>query len=240
MTFWAKARSAAPKRIRVPRGTSRAQSISPPGMFFAWLAADDLLDPRFLEAPKRPSGRILTLWRVSPGSASSHRTARLSGEQRDLALASPELRVRLRSFIRRPRWTEVYCLYRRSALLESPRFTREPGADVLLTWWFLLRGRILVLDDLQLSYRVFPDKSLDDMATSLAPGARVRQWKRMRLWSALWRKTSDPAVDRETRWVARRELVTALIGIEWIKHNLADARLATQAGLSFARGKVRR
>ena len=84
--------------------------------------------------------------------------------QRDPELSSADPRTRLRSYLRRPRWTEVYCLYRRDVLLESPRFRDDYGADVLLIWWFLLRKPLAVVDEELLEYRLYPVKTADGTA----------------------------------------------------------------------------
>ena len=97
------------------------------------------------------------------------------GVQRDPELASADARTRLRSFLNRPRWTEVYCLYRRDVLLTSPMFQPEYGADVLLTWWFLLRAPLVVIDEPLVEYRTYPVKSADATAESLNPTATRRQ-----------------------------------------------------------------
>lgn len=196
------------------------------GQYFAWLAADDRLMPRFVE-------RTVAELRATPGAAACLTGIRfvspegvLLGEQRDALLASDDVGRRLRFFLRRPRWTEMYCMYRREELLASPMFTQFFGADVLLTWWFLLRGPLAVVDEALLEYRVFPEKTLDHMGDALEPGAATQLWRRMRLWRALWQATSHVDLPRRVRRVARRELVTALVGRQWILHNLADVRLA--------------
>ena len=103
------------------------------GEYFAWLAADDMLAPAFLE-------RALPALEAAPTAPACLTAIRFvdvdgrpQGEQRDPELSSADARVRLRSLLRRPRWTEVYSLYRRSALLASPRFRDAWGADVILT-----------------------------------------------------------------------------------------------------------
>lgn len=196
------------------------------GQYFAWLASDDRLAPEFVE-------RTVEQLRRTPQAAAcltgiqflSPEGAPL-GVQRDPLLASDDAALRLRSFLRRPRWTEVYCMYRREALLASPMFTPAFGTDVMLTWWFLLRGPLAVVDDPLLQYRVFPDKTLDHMGDALKPGSRPEMWRRMRTWRALWRATSAEDLSDGVRRVARRELVTALVEKQWILHNLADLRLA--------------
>ena len=192
------------------------------GEYFAWLAADDLLAPAFLE-------RALPALEAAPTAPACLTAIRFvdldgrpQGEQHDPELSSADAGVRLRSLLRRSRWTEVYCLYRRSALLASPRFRDAYGADVILTWWFLLRGPLLVLDEPLLDYRVHPVKTVDMTAASLNPGAARRRWVMLGLWRSLWRETRAPDVDRATARRARRELLLAVLHRHWIKHLAYD------------------
>ena len=188
------------------------------GTYFAWLAADDRLAPEFIE-------RTLTALKAHPEMPAclpiiqfidphGHKI----GEQRDALLGSPQPRIRLRSFLRRPRWTETYCMYRREVLLASPLFQDEWGADVLLTWWFLLRGPLLVLDDPLYEYRTYPVKSVDEVAAGSNPNAPQRQWRMLGLWRSLWKMTHAYDVGRPTARVARRELVKCLVHRHWMKH----------------------
>lgn len=192
------------------------------GEYFAWLAADDLLAPAFLERALPALEAVPT----APACLTAIRfvdvDGRSQGEQRDPELSSADAGVRLRSLLRRPRWTEVYCLYRRSALLASPRFRDAWGADVILTWWFLLRGPLLVLDEPLLDYRVYPVKTVDMTAASLNPGAARRRWVMLGLWRALWHETRASDVDRATARRARRELLLAVVHRHWIKHLAYD------------------
>jgi glycosyltransferase involved in cell wall biosynthesis len=208
------------------------------GQYFAWLASDDRLAPEFVERTverlrntPRAAACLTGIQFLSPEGS-------LLGIQQDPLLASDDTGLRLRSFLRRPRWTEVYCMYRREALLASPMFTQAFGTDVMLTWWFLLRGPLAVVEDPLLEYRVFPDKTLDHMGDALYPGSRPQLWRRMRMWRALWRTANANDVSEEVRRVARRELLTALVEKQWILHNLADVRLA----LVYVRqrGRIRR
>ena len=136
----------------------------------------------------RPCAPCPTPSRACPRSSSSTPTGELLGVQRDPDLAAADARTRLRSFLNRPRWTEVYCLYRRDALLASPGFQPEYGADVLLTWWFLLRSPLVVLDEPLVEYRTYPVKTADATAESLNPAATRRRWLMTRLWLSLWRQ----------------------------------------------------
>jgi glycosyltransferase involved in cell wall biosynthesis len=212
--------------VDVNRGASwnfnRAASEST-GEYFAWLAADDRLHPRFLEvtlpalAAAPDAAACLTSFTfISPDG-------RVSGEQRTPRFGHPDVRPRLRDFLRRYRWTEVYCLYRRARLVESPMFRDESGADVTLIWWFLLRGPFVIVDEPLWEYRTSPEKSVQELADSLTKSAKTRRWHKMYLWRALWRETSHPDLPSSTRRIARQELVTALFGRHWIVHNAADA-----------------
>lgn len=188
------------------------------GEYFAWLGADDRLAPGFVE-------RSLEALRAHPEAAACLPAiqfidpdgARL-GVQRDPELASSDVRTRLRSFLNRPRWTEVYCLYRRDVLLTSPMFQPEYGADVLLTWWFLLRGPLVVIDEPLVEYRTYPVKSADATAESLNPTATRRRWLMTHLWRSLWRQAGAPGVDRRVTRTARRELLRCLWHRQWLKH----------------------
>jgi glycosyltransferase involved in cell wall biosynthesis len=188
------------------------------GEYFAWLGADDRLAPRFVE-------RTLETLRAHPGAAACLSSIQFIdpdgvrlGVQRDPHLSSTDPRTRLRSFLNRPRWTEVYCLYRRDMLLASPMFQPEFGADVLLTWWFLLRAPLVVLDEPLVEYRTYPVKSADAVAESLNPTKGRRRWLMTHLWRSLWREAGAPGVDRRVTRTARRELVRSLWHRQWLKH----------------------
>lgn len=202
-----------------------ARSSSPSARYFAWLAADDRWHPQFLarcrelleQNPARPA--CLTGIRFIDVDGNP------VGSQTDAALGSPDPRQRLRSFLRRGRWTEFYCLYDRDALLASPMMVRDYGSDVLLTWWLLLRSPLAVTTELLLDYRVYPDKSVDEMATALDPRAPALQWRKLRMWSTLWRISGEPGLDAATRRLARRELVFALAHPTWMNHLAEDVLL---------------
>ena len=195
------------------------------GEYFAWLGADDRLAPGFVE-------RTLEVLSAHPGAPACLPAIQfidpdgaLLGVQRDPELSSTDARTRLRSFLNRPRWTEVYCLYRRDLLLASPRFQPEYGADVLLTWWFLLRAPLVVLDEPLVEYRTYPVKSADATAEGLNPTPVRRRWLMTTLWRSMWRHAGEAGVDAGTRRTARRELVRCLWHRQWIKHIVWDVYL---------------
>lgn len=196
------------------------------GDYFAWLAADDRLGRRFVELASAvldadPDARLCL-----PGIRFIDPEGRPIGETHDPLLSSPDPRRRLRAFIRQPHWTEVYALYRRVDLLRSPIFRDQYGADVLLTWWFLLRGPIAVIEDLQVEYRRYPTKSVKATAESLNPAMRSQQWRMARLWLSMWRDAAE--VEPPVRRAARRELLTALLHRQWLKHIVWDVYVAVQ------------
>jgi glycosyltransferase involved in cell wall biosynthesis len=198
------------------------------GRYFAWLAADDRLQASFiersreaLEAAPEAAACLPAIQFIDVGGRALHR-------QQDPALRATDPSERFRSFLRRPRWTEVYCLYRRSALLTSPMFRDEWGADVILTWWFLLRGPLVVLDDPLLHYRVYPTKKVEEVANSLNPRALHQHWRMLGLWRSLWRETAAADVPRPIARAARRELLSCLVRRNWLKHLCWDAWILAQ------------
>jgi glycosyltransferase involved in cell wall biosynthesis len=192
------------------------------GEYFAWVAADDRLHPRFVERclsvldeqPEAPA--CLTGIRFIGPDGSPHRL------QTDLLLASGEPGVRLRSFLRRRRWTEFYCLYRRGRLLESPLVLPEYGADVLLTWWFLLRGPLAVTPEILLDYREYPAKTVAQTAHALDPHAPVVHWRKQVLWRRLRAMTYEAGVSPHVGRVARRELLLVIAHHAWWIHLAED------------------
>ena len=161
-------------------------------------------------------------------------TAHVIREQRDPALGDPDARTRLRSFLRRHRWTETNRLYRREALLRSPRFSAEYGADVTLTWWFLLRGPFATVDEPLLEYREAAPRTVAEMAESLQPGQPIGHWLKIKLWRRLWAMTSEPDVGAVERRAARVELVlSAYTGT-------AAGHLREDVGLRLAHAKLSR
>jgi len=195
------------------------------GDHLLWLAADDRLTPEHLETCLG----VLAGDPAAPGCLPGIRFIDPEGaplrEQRDLELSSKDPRIRLRSFLRRDRWTEFYCLYRRDALLSSPMVTNEYGADVLLTWWLLLRGHLAVAGEPLLEYREYPTKSVSEMATALDPNAPTRHWRKVRLWLRLRAMSYEADVDDETSRTARRELVLCLAHRSWLNHLAEDLML---------------
>jgi glycosyltransferase involved in cell wall biosynthesis len=181
------------------------------GEYFMWLAADDRIRPEFIETcirelqahPDAPACLTGIQFTDSLGSPTRVQT--------DEPLASIDPKTRLRSFLRRRRWTETYSLYRRESLLASPLFTTEYGADVMLTWWFLLRGPLAVTSEVLLEYREYPLKSvaaaIATTSASLGADPERTHWRKRHLWSRLREMTFAPEVSPDVARTARRELI---------------------------------
>lgn len=180
------------------------------GDYFLWLAGDDYLDPRHLD-------RCLDVLRAHPersaclpGIRFVGRDGRLLRTVTDSRLGSTQPRVRFRSYLHRIRWTETYCLFRRDVLLRSPMFTQEFGTDVLLMWWFLLRGPLAVVEEPLLNYREYP-KTIEEVVSALDPAMGQQHWRKCRMWRALWRHTRDPELGPRTARAARQELLLLIL-----------------------------
>lgn len=191
------------------------------GHYVLWLAADDRLHPEALEKcaamldlhPEAPA--------CLPGILFVDRLGEPARTQVDTELASSDLATRLRSFLRRQRWTEFYCLYRRTAVAAAPPITMDYGADVLFTWWFLLRQPLLVTDELLLEYREYPKSQLE-VAQSLDPRAPRRHWLMVGVWRRLYTMTRADDLSGRVKRTARRELILCLLTEHWVNHLLGD------------------
>lgn len=180
------------------------------GELFMWLADDDRIRPEFIETCVEALRQDPEAAACLTGIQFTDSTGRPTRQQTYAELGSPDPRTRLRSFLRRRRWTETYCLYRRDHLERSPRFSDDGAADVLLTWWFLLRGPLAVVDAPLLEYREYPLVSVEQATTkaaeSLNPDRERTHWNKVRLWRRLRAMTREPGIDPKVRRQARREL----------------------------------
>jgi glycosyltransferase involved in cell wall biosynthesis len=199
--------------------------------WFMWLAADDRIDPRFVEECLRaaeqatgPVSAVLTGVRHIDAHGDQVRTQ----VQHDLGSAS--LATRARAFARTPLWTEVYCLYRRTALMASPGFTPEYGTDVLLTWWFILRGPLLVVDSVLFDYRETPERTVEEMAESLLGGTDPHPyWRKARVFRRLWAMAGADDLTLRTTWTARRHLLLTLLTSAGALHLREDVEIRAVA-----------
>jgi glycosyltransferase involved in cell wall biosynthesis len=193
------------------------------GDYFAWLSADDCLLPGYLAEtsglldarPEIDAAYVFIEYFDNDGNVLYY--------DRATGLNASELRGRIRSYLRRVRWAEIYCLYRRDALLASPMFSATFGGDVLLSWWFVLRGTIRVVEQPLIRKRI-DDRDRSDAATAKGIGISVRRRGRPRagLWRALWRGAARAGVPRQATRVARQELLIALLSRSWLQSFVAD------------------
>lgn len=193
------------------------------GEYFAWLSADDCLQPEYLARtaevldadPEIDAVFVFVEYFDNDGNVLYYdRTAGLNG---------PHLRGRVRSYLRRVRWAEIYSLYRRDALLASPMFSPTFGGDVLLSWWFVLRGTIRVIEEPLIRKRI-DDRDRSDAATAKGIGVPVRRRGRPRagLWRALWRDAERDGIPRAATRIARQELLLTLVSRSWLQSFVAD------------------
>jgi glycosyltransferase involved in cell wall biosynthesis len=213
----------APENVGAVENFNRAVRDSS-GEYFAWLGADDVLFPDFL-------ARTAELLDTRPEVDAAFTYVEYFDNDgnvlyydRNHKLNDPSPRRRIRSYIRRVRWCEVYSLYRRQALLASPMFPSAYGGDVLLGWWFVLRGTIRVVEEPLIRKRV-DDRDRSDAALLKSLGAtptRGRGRHRAAIWRALWRDAAHEGIPRGATRIARQELLLALTGRSWLQSLAAD------------------
>lgn len=198
--------------------------------WFMWLASDDRLHPDYiracLSAASAASGRpraILTGIQYIDADGNKTRT------QVDPQLGDDRFAVRARHFLRKSRWTECYCLYRTVELQSSPLLAPEYGADVLLTWWFILRGPLLVVDVCLLEYREVAKRTVAEMAKSLMGSDHHQNWRKVRIYYRMWTMARDFDIPRSRTWIARREIFLAMFSTAAAGHLEEDFELRLMA-----------
>jgi glycosyltransferase involved in cell wall biosynthesis len=209
--------------------------------WFAWLSSDDRLQPDYLATclsaatadPSRTRA-VLTGVRFIDVEGREKRT------QIDLPLGDSRLAIRARHFTRKARWTEAYCLYRTSELMRSPVFTPEYGTDALLTWWFILRGPLLVVDQCLYEYREASERTVEEMAEALMGTGDNRCWRKVRLYRCMWAMSRTSDLSRKETWTARREILLSLFSTAGAGHLSEDLRLRLSAIEKEPRSSVAR
>ena len=199
-------------------GAARAAT----GDLILWLGADDLLEPHHLEHCVAALRANPTSVACLPGIQFIDQDGRKLRKTSDVPLSRPQLDVRLRSFLRRPRWTEFYCLYRREALFSGNEISNEWGSDVLFTWWFLLRGPLAVISEPLLNYRELPSKPPEVTEKAIDPAAHAQHWRHLRMWGRLWSMTKDPELPGNSGRIGRRELLLCWVHGSWLRHLARD------------------
>lgn len=192
--------------------------------FFMWLAADDVLDPRFvatcmqaLEANASAEFALTGINYVDPDGLP------IRAILEDGRLGDARLAVRCRSYLDRSRWTEVYSLYRTACLTSTSLFRPVFASDVLLVWEMVLRGPAAIVPQALLSYREYPTKTVQEMAESLLATDDLPRWPKLTMWRRLWAMVGDaPALDAPARRAARRELLRMFATRTWLFHVLED------------------
>lgn len=194
------------------------------GEYFAWLSADDTMMPGFL-------ARTLELLKANPKIDAACAFVEYFDNDgntlyydRTSGLNDPSPRRRIRSYLRRVRWCEIYSLYRRQSLLASPMFPAAYGGDVLLVWWFVLRGTIRVVEEPLIRKRV-DSRDRSDAAIARGIGVtddRTDRRPRAALWRALWRDAAREGVPLDAMRIARQELLLAAVGRSWSQNFAAD------------------
>ncbi len=212
------------------------------GDYFAWLSADDALRPDYLRRtselldtrPDVDAAFVFVEYFDNDGNVLYY--------DRTTGLNAPGLRQRVRSYLRRVRWGELYSLYRREALLASPMFPATFGGDVLLSWWFVLRGTITVIEEPLIRKRI-DDRDRSDAAMSAGIGVasfRKRGRPRAGLWRALWRGAARAGIPASARRIARQELLLALVSRSWLQSFAADyVSISRQARIKRAIERLR-
>ena len=98
-------------------------------------------------------------------------------------------------------------------------------ADVLLIWWFLLRGHSLVPDEPLVEYRTYPVKSAAATAAARSPAGKRRRSLMTGLWRSLWREAGAPAWSGGRRAAHALSWCACLLHRHWLKHLAWDGWL---------------
>lgn len=190
------------------------------GELFCWAAHDDRMLPGFIQ-------RCVSAIEDNPDAAMCVTSVRFIGRDGEYIghfeetqeLASPDVRHRLRSLLRRRGWFLSYGLARRSVLERTELLRPVPGTDVVLLWELLLRHRFCVVEDELLEYRIIrgSGRTSAHLAQKLVPG-RGPHWyrlKSLRLWRELWMASRSADLPRHVRLTAKSELVRWLFTWYW-------------------------
>jgi glycosyltransferase involved in cell wall biosynthesis len=230
----------APHNVGAAENFNRAVRDSS-GEYFAWLSADDCLQPDYLASTSQVLDAEPSVDAVFVYIEYFDNEGNVLYYDRTAGLNGPDLRGCVRSYLRRVRWAEIYSLYRRDALLASPMFSPTFGGDVLLSWWFVLRGTIRVIEQPLIRKRI-DDRDRSDGATAKGIGVPVRRRGRPRagLWRALWRSAGRDGIPPSATRIARQELLLALVSRSWLQSFVADyVSIGRQARIRSAIERLR-
>jgi hypothetical protein len=148
------------------------------GDYFMWAAFDDLREPsyvrRCLETLEQHPDAVLCCTDVRVIDEAGHAVDRARWPR----LAHPvgaTRAARLRALARPNFWVDIYGLIRTDALRTTRLAQPIWGFDVLLLLELCLRGDVIVVPEELFSYRIFFDKSQEDLAVGLAGPAASRR-----------------------------------------------------------------
>jgi glycosyltransferase involved in cell wall biosynthesis len=142
------------------------------GEYFMWAAFDDVRDRSYVR-------RCLEAFERHPGAVLCCTGVRLIDEAGRVTQPDPRMRIvhpvgetrlaRLEAIARANFWVDLYGLIRSSALSSTGLAQPIWGFDVLLLFELCLRGDAILVPEALFSYRIFTDKTQDDLAVGLAP-----------------------------------------------------------------------
>jgi glycosyltransferase involved in cell wall biosynthesis len=179
------------------------------GALFTWVASDDRFLPRYLEQTfdglREHTEHAMCIPAVRFIDEASLATGVFC---QPVALGSPIVKVRLRSYLDRRSWFMVYGLVRREALETTGLFPQRFGPDVILVWEMLLRFRIGTLAETLLEYRRYQVKDAGAVWRGLQPAGagRAPGWLHLGLFKDLLESCDRDGVDPAARVAGRRAL----------------------------------
>ena len=178
---------------------------------FLWLAHDDRLSPGFVAAGERALD-------ANRDASVAVPTVNFVNGAGDILLRRPprpglNSRLpyrRLLAFADQLGWMEIYGVHRRDRLMAALPMRDGYGFDVQLTWRLLLRHRFCLAPEAVLSYRIYPEKTVDSSTDDAAAPGQRQPMRRplMGVWIRLWLIAGETTVPRSTRWAARLVLLT--------------------------------
>ena len=141
------------------------------GGYFMWAAFDDLREPSYVR-------RGVEALEEQPNAVLCCTHVRLIDEAGRVTEPDPRMRlvhpigetraVRLRALAGANFWVDIYGLIRSNALARTRLAQPIWGFDLLLLLELCLRGDVIMVPEALLSYRIFKDKTQDDLAAGLA------------------------------------------------------------------------
>ena len=179
------------------------------GGLFTWVASHDRFLPRYLEQTVSHLKAYSDHAMCVPAVRFIDEAGIASGVQcQPVDLSSPDVKLRLRSYLDRRSWYMIYGLIRRKALETTGLFPQRFGPDVILVWELLLRFRIGTLPEPLLEYRRYRVKDAATVWRGLQPedSAGAPRWLHLGLVRDLLESCDREGVDPAVRIAGRRAL----------------------------------